>query len=121
MNDNRNPVKPEAFAQEDFIDRLMGIEDLAKEILEVFVEDMPRQLAMLSLAVKNTDAKALRLTAHSVSGASGNVGGAEMQELARKLERMAVSGDLSTAAAAVPELSAAFDRARVAMECFLKS
>jgi len=91
----------------------MGNEDMAQRILRGFVDDMPRQLALLAQAVDNRDA-----AAHSIKGAAANVGGTEIQEIAGKLERTGTAGDLAAAAAALPELAASFDRARPAMEKF---
>jgi CheY-like chemotaxis protein len=112
------PAAGAAFARDEFIERMMGNEDMAQRILRGFVDDMPRQLALLAQAVDNRDAAALRLAAHSIKGAAANVGGTEIQEIAGKLERTGTAGDLAAAAAALPELAASFDRARPAMEKF---
>ena len=106
------------FDREDFVERLMGNEDLAQRIIRGFVEDMPRQIALLAQAVNNLDAQAVRLVAHSIKGAADNVGGLEMREIAWKLELTGRTGDLTTAAAALPELSASFESARPIMEKF---
>ena len=76
-----------AFDREDFVERLMGNEDLAQRIIRGFVEDMPRQIALLAQAVNNLDADAVRLAAHSIKGAAANVCGLEMREIAWKLEQ----------------------------------
>ncbi|HUO29581.1 MAG TPA: PAS domain S-box protein [Bryobacteraceae bacterium] len=114
------PLKesPAPFDREDFVERLMGNEDLARRILRGFVEDMPRQIALLAEAVNNEDSQAARLTAHSVKGAAGNVGGTEMREIAWKLEQASRAGDLTAVSAALPELAASFERVRPAMERF---
>jgi hypothetical protein len=41
-----------------------------------------------------------------------------MREIAQKLERTGSSGDLAAVAAALPELSASFERVKPAMESF---
>jgi HPt (histidine-containing phosphotransfer) domain-containing protein len=70
--------------------------------------------------VNDRDAKAVRLVAHSIKGAAANVGGLELREIAWKLEQTGNSGDLTAAAAALPELSASFERARPVMEEFCR-
>src|SRR6202000_1351616 len=40
------PLTP--FDREDFLDRMMGNEDMARQIIRGFVDDMPRQLASLA-------------------------------------------------------------------------
>jgi HPt (histidine-containing phosphotransfer) domain-containing protein len=115
-----NRAQPDAgglFDREDFVERLMGNEELAKRILNGFVEDMPRQLARLAQALNSFDADTVRVVAHSIKGAAANVSGLEMREIAQKLERTGSSGDLAVAAA-LPELSASFERVKPAMESF---
>ena len=107
-----------AFDREDFVERLMGNEDLARRIAQGFVDDMPLQLAALARAVNDRDAPAVRLVAHSIRGAAANVSGLEIREVARKLEQSGDAGDLTAAAAALPELSASFERARPILEKF---
>jgi len=108
------------FDREGFVERLMGNEELAQRIVSGFMDDMPRQLTLLARAVENVDAAALRLVAHSIKGAASNVGGLEVQRIARKLEETAKSGDLSAAAGDLAELSDSFQRAKPVMESFLR-
>jgi two-component system sensor histidine kinase/response regulator len=116
----RSPTRDEAatFDREDFVERLMGNEDLAQRIIGGFLDEMPRQLALLAQALNNLDGKAVGLAAHSIKGAAANVGGLEMREIAWKLEQNGSAGDLTAAAAALPELSASFKRVRPIMEKF---
>ena len=109
-----------AFDQGDFVERLMGNEDLARRIARGFVDDMPNQLALLAQAVSNFDAPAVRLVAHSIKGAAANVGGLEMREVAWKLEQTGGAADLAAAAAALPELSASVERAKPIFEKFCR-
>ena len=116
----QSPTRDEAatFDREDFVERLMGNEDLAQRIIGGFLDEMPRQLALLAQALNNLDGKAVGLAAHSIKGAAANVGGLEMREIAWKLEQNGSAGDLTAAAAALPELSASFKRVRPIMEKF---
>ncbi|MGA3019264.1 MAG: Hpt domain-containing protein [Bryobacteraceae bacterium] len=124
---DRAPARPEgltpgattvAFDREDFVERMMLDEDTARKIVRRFMEDMPRQIASLAQAVTNLDTKAVRLVAHSIKGAAANVSGLEMREIAWQLEQAGSASDLTTATAAMPQLSASFERARSAMDEF---
>jgi HPt (histidine-containing phosphotransfer) domain-containing protein len=106
------------FDREDFVERLMGDEDLAKGILSVFIQDMASQFVRLAQALAAGDTKTLRMASHSVKGAAGSVSAPEMQEKARKLEASAAIGDLVAASTVLPELVSSFDRARPLMERF---
>jgi PAS domain S-box-containing protein len=106
------------FDREGFVERMMGNESLAQRIIRGFVRDMPRQIARLAEAVQNLDGNAVRLAAHSIKGAAGNVGGLQMQEIAWKLEQSGSTGDIAAAAVALPELSLSFERTKPIMEMF---
>jgi HPt (histidine-containing phosphotransfer) domain-containing protein len=107
-----------AFDREDFVERLLGNQDLARRLVRGFVDDMPEQIARLAQAVSNLDAETVRLVAHSIKGAAASVCGLEMQEIAHRLEQNGRAGDLAAASAALPELSASLDRARPIMQKF---
>jgi HPt (histidine-containing phosphotransfer) domain-containing protein len=107
-----------AFDGEEFVERLMGNEDLARRLVRRFVDDVPQQIARLAQAVNSLDSQTVRLVAHSIKGAAANVGGREMQEIAWKLEQTGSAADLTASAAALPELSASFERAKPIMEKF---
>src|ERR1035438_69942 len=47
-----------AFDGEDFVERLMGNEDLARRLVRGFVDDMPQQIARLAQAVNSLDSHA---------------------------------------------------------------
>jgi HPt (histidine-containing phosphotransfer) domain-containing protein len=96
----------------------MGDEELAQRTVRDFVEETPRQIALLAQAVNDLDAQAVQRVAHSIKGAAANVGGLELCEIAWKLEQTGDASDLTASAAALPELSASFERARPSMEEF---
>ncbi len=106
------------FDSGDFTDRLMGNQQLAQRIVRGFIDDMPRQIALLARAVNDGDAGQVRLVAHSIKGAASSVCGLEVQEVARNLEQMGRAGDLTATDAALLELSASFARVRPMMERF---
>ncbi|HUB78736.1 MAG TPA: response regulator [Bryobacteraceae bacterium] len=106
------------FDGETFAGSVMGSRQLARRIIYRFVEDMPRQIALLAQAVSEGDASQVRLLAHSTKGAAASVSGEEMRAVSWELERCGRDGDLAGARDAVRELSASFERARRAMISF---
>jgi PAS domain S-box-containing protein len=109
------------FDSADFIERLMGNQDLAHRIVRGFVEDMPQQIALLAEAVGRHDNKQVRLIAHSIKGAAANVSGIEMRNAAWELEQKGRDDDPVAAAAALPELMASFERLKPVMEIFCEN
>jgi two-component system, sensor histidine kinase and response regulator len=111
------PAAPK-FDREDFVERLMGDRKLARRIIRGFVEDIPRQIVRLAEAVSKRDATEVRLVAHSIKGAAASVCGPELREVAWDMEQKGSAGNLTAAAAALPELTASFERVKPIMESF---
>jgi CheY-like chemotaxis protein/HPt (histidine-containing phosphotransfer) domain-containing protein len=107
-----------AFDRKEFDECVMGNEVLARRIIRTFVNDMPRQIALLAQAVNDGDVNRVRMVAHSIKGAAASVSGQEMRDSSWKLEQQGRAEDLTGSAAALVELSASFARARPVMESF---
>jgi HPt (histidine-containing phosphotransfer) domain-containing protein len=107
-----------AFESEDFVERLMGDRDLAKRVIRGFVDDMPRQIALLAEAVSGGEASQVRLIAHSIKGAAANVCGLEVRDAARTLELSASTGDMTGVVTALPALSRSLEHLRPIVENF---
>ena len=71
--------------------------ELLAEILEIYLNDVPKRMAVISQAIENQDAKELLNAAHSLKGASGNVGAMRMMAVCQKLMAMAKIGSLNGA------------------------
>ena len=102
------PVE-EVFEKADLIDRLMGDEELAKEILEGFMEDVPLKVAALKKAIDDSDAESVRQEAHSLKGASANVGAPVLREVAYQIEVAGKENDLEKAESHIPNLNEQFE------------
>jgi two-component system sensor histidine kinase/response regulator len=110
-------IKPEQniFDKADLLDRLMGDEELAKQILGEFLEDVPRKFVALKQALDNGDAPSVQHQAHSIKGESANVGGNALRQTAFEIEKAGKAGDLVTVKARLTELEAQFDQLKEAM------
>jgi HPt (histidine-containing phosphotransfer) domain-containing protein len=64
----------------------MGDEKFMGELIDIFLEDMPRQLEALRAAVQSNDAAAAAATAHRLKGASGNMGADSLSALCHNVE-----------------------------------
>jgi CheY-like chemotaxis protein/HPt (histidine-containing phosphotransfer) domain-containing protein len=118
------PAIPKAtaatFDGEGFRDSVMGNDTLARRILRRFVDDMPRQIALLAQAVSDGDSPQVRLMAHSIKGAAASVSGQEIRDASWKLEQVGRDGDMTPSLDALRELWASFERARPVMESFCR-
>ncbi len=92
------------------IARVGGDMDLFREIAAVFLDDCPTQLARIESAIANSDAEALRSSAHSLKGAVGNFGADAAREKALLLEEFGKEGRLEEVPAVHEELKKAVEQ-----------
>ncbi len=125
------PVVPERVAGKDrpgapvfdipaMMDRLGGDQDLARELIWGFLEDLPKQISALRGYLEAGDAPNAVRQAHTVKGASANMGGEALSAVALEMETAAKNGRLESAAARQSELEAQFIRLKEAMNDYLK-
>ena len=115
--------KDDIFDKNSFIDRLLGDEDLAKEIIKGFIEDSLRQIDILKEAFKNKDTGVIHYQAHSLKGAAANISAKALKELAYQIEIAGEIGDLIKAASLIPKLDEQFEvlKKRLAIELPVKN
>jgi signal transduction histidine kinase/CheY-like chemotaxis protein/HPt (histidine-containing phosphotransfer) domain-containing protein len=93
---NLSPNKPH-FDPVDLLDRMGKDLDLAVEVVQVSLDDLPRQLESLERARMAGDLPALAAIAHGIKGAAANVAANALAEQSALLERTARTGDSSAA------------------------
>jgi HPt (histidine-containing phosphotransfer) domain-containing protein len=104
------PQPHSVFDHAEALARVEGDAELFAELVELFLDSYPEQLSAIRIGVHHRDAKAVQSAAHALKGAVGNFAGEEAFELARKLESIGRSGDLSMAESTSKALSAAVER-----------
>ena len=101
--------------------RLMGDEDLARTVVKGFLEDLPQQIETLKGCLEAGDAPSAERQAHSIKGASANLGGEALRAVAFEMEKAGRAGDLETARVRLPELMDQFALLKAAMNEFVGS
>jgi HPt (histidine-containing phosphotransfer) domain-containing protein len=84
-----------------------GSTELLLELAEIFVREVPDQIAALRAAESSHDAKALTRTAHTVKGAARLFGARAVEQSAEQVEDLAKSDDFIRAAPHCRQLIAA--------------
>ena len=95
--------------------RLMNEEDLVRTVSECFLADTPRQIQALRGYLEAGDASGVEHQAHTIKGASANVGGEVLRAVAFEMEKAAKAGNLEYVMAHLPEMERQFARLRQAM------
>jgi signal transduction histidine kinase/DNA-binding response OmpR family regulator len=93
-----NQKTEDAFHQRMLRDRTAGDERLARELLDLFLEESDEMLDAIRSAVASRDGTKLRLAAHSLHGALAHFAPSRALDLAAELEETAVAdGNAQTA------------------------
>jgi two-component system sensor histidine kinase/response regulator len=114
--------KDDIFDKNSFLDRLLGDEDLAKEIIKGFIEDSLRQIGILKEAFDNRNPHVIHRQAHSLKGAAANISATALKELSNQIEMAGETGDLIKAASLIPKLDEQFEilKKRLTIELLTK-
>jgi two-component system, sensor histidine kinase and response regulator len=89
--------------------------DKLARIVDLFVEDVPIQLAAIRRAVKRGEAQEVEEKAHMLKGGSGYMGAARMAQMCARLEEIGASGELSRAPESLDAIEMEFGRVRPAL------
>ncbi|MGE0864625.1 MAG: MHYT domain-containing protein [Vicinamibacterales bacterium] len=98
-----------AFDRARMISRLGGDQALGREVVQIFLDDMPSRIAAIRSAVEQEDARALESAAHALKGALGSVAAEAALEAAQHLETVGRSGAMLDALPAWRRLEGALD------------
>jgi CheY-like chemotaxis protein len=93
-----------------------GEPDILRELIELFLTDVPPQLVALRKAMEAGDAHSVGRIAHTLKGSSGNMGATRMTAICSDLEDVGASGDLSAAPELLERLEEESRRVRMALE-----
>ena len=94
----------DVFNHGEMLNRLGDDLELVTELIELFLEESPKLLVDVQIAVQRRDAKAIERTAHRLKGSAGNFGMNATVKTAMRLEVLGRTGDLSDAEATCQSL-----------------
>jgi CheY-like chemotaxis protein/HPt (histidine-containing phosphotransfer) domain-containing protein len=92
-----------------------GDTEVLSELVNTFLEDAPRLLGDLRLAVDNGDAATVRLNAHSLKANGADFGALTFSELCRQMEMMGKSGQLDGAESLLARIEAEYEQVEAAL------
>ena len=97
------------FDWDGLLHRLMGDEDLAKEIIDDFLNQIPLNFNAVKEALNKQDVLLIKREAHMIKGASGNVGALALQKIAEQIEIASEEKDLIRAGYFVSKLDEQYE------------
>jgi FOG: CheY-like receiver len=96
------------FDRDAFERRTMGNPDLAKAVINAFLEDMPVQLALLAKGIADRDFARTEQQAHRIRGASANLSACELIRRAMLMEQAARERNVEILESAMPGINDCF-------------
>jgi HPt (histidine-containing phosphotransfer) domain-containing protein len=99
--------------------RMMEDGVLVRTVFGGFPEDIPNRIEALKGCLDSGDVPGMERQAHTIKGASANVGGETLRAVAFEMEKAAKAGDLKSVAARLPELENQFARLKDVMNEFI--
>jgi signal transduction histidine kinase/DNA-binding response OmpR family regulator/HPt (histidine-containing phosphotransfer) domain-containing protein len=104
------------FDKAALMQRLLDDDELARVVIAGFLEDIPLQIQTLKDYLEAGDVIGTERQAHTIKGASANIGGEALRAIANELEKLGKSGDLPAVRERMGELELQFARLRVVLE-----
>ncbi len=102
------------FNKAELLERVGGREELLGKFIEMFTRNVSSYIEALMSAAERGDGEELRIQAHTIKGAAGNISARRLRETAFSIEINAREGRLDDATALIPKLKEdmlAFERA----------
>ena len=96
---------PATFDEDTLLRRLSGNAQLMTDVIRVFLEDCPIRVAAINAAVTSRNAEELRIAAHALKGAAGNLSALGLFAAADVLERIGAESRMNAAEGAYRRLS----------------
>ncbi len=90
----RQTASPEVFDRRQAMEATCDDPELLREIVGIFLEDLPRMVSELRNAVATRDKETLRRAAHTLKGSVSVLGGSALAAAAKDLEARARASDL---------------------------
>jgi PAS domain S-box-containing protein len=97
------------------VSRVDSDPQLLRDLVDLFLEECPRLVDEIRVALDRKDAKAVERGAHSLKGCTSNLAAKMASEAALKLERLAHAGDLVRAESVLQELECQLVRLKPAL------
>jgi len=108
--DEKSSEQARIFNADVLLKRLGGDTQFYDEIIDVFLQDVPKQIRTLEDAINQGDAIIVHRQAHTLNGASANIGAVGLEEVAFQLERASGKQDLSQAVGILDCIKTEFNR-----------
>jgi len=110
--------KVEVFNKKDFMNRMMDDKEMAIIICNAFLEDIPKQIKILKENIDEENFEIITRQAHSIKGASANVGADRFGNIGREMEKAGKEENIELVSKLFPNLNKEFIEIKKALDDF---
>jgi len=108
------------FDSKAFVERLSGNSALIREVISLFLEEIPKSMHALGKCIKQHKQDEAARLAHTIKGSAANIGGNQLRAVADRIEKACNSADWHEAEVLAPRLNKQYEFLERAMRKFLK-
>ncbi|WDD96854.1 hybrid sensor histidine kinase/response regulator [Thalassomonas actiniarum] len=106
----KDEPQDEIWDKEGFLKRIRNNEEIARTLVNMFLEEMPEVIESLYLAIAEKNFADVAAFAHKMNGTMKNIGGISSSKIVAKMEEVAKAGDINLLNEMQPQLSSEFDK-----------
>ncbi|WDE09637.1 response regulator [Thalassomonas haliotis] len=106
----KDEPQDEIWDKEGFMKRIRNNEEIARTLVNMFLEEMPEVIESLYLAIAEKNFADVASFAHKMNGTMKNIGGISSSKIVAKMEEVAKAGDIKQLNEMQPQLSSEFDK-----------
>jgi PAS domain S-box-containing protein len=102
------PVDSPVFDIQTLYERGMD-KDLARSLIQIFLEDMPKQIEALRASIEKGELDRISWYAHNIKGTSANIGGMSLSTIAAEIEKAGNKSQIDEISADMAELEKQYE------------
>jgi len=107
---NRSSIPSKYFDKKAILDRIDGDMDLFRQLIALFVKEVPRQINQIKLAIKEQKPDNITLYAHTIKGSAYNIRAMELKQVALDIEQAGKASNVHLAASKIEALENTYDK-----------
>ena len=101
------------FDYQGLLERVGDDKELAKLVLDAFIDDIPKQIKILKENFINQDLETAVRQAHTIKGAAANVGAEQLRAIAAQMEES--GNDIAKMSTYMPQIETDFEAVKTAI------
>ena len=105
----RTSIPSKYYDKKAIIERIDGDMDLFKQLIELFVKEVPLQINKIKQAIKKNDSESITLFSHTIKGSAYNIRAMELKQIAFDIEQAGKTNNINLAASKIAALESAYE------------